>query len=100
MIVRVFRARTQPGKAGEFRRFFQEQALPLVRSQPGLVRVEVGWPMAPATDEFLMLTVWKDLESLKAFAGDRWQVARILEEERPLLKETRVDHYQAESDWQ
>lgn len=94
MIVRVFRARTRPGKAAAFRTFFEEKALPVMREQRGLVRVEIGWPMAP-TDEFLMITVWRDLESLHAFVGDDWRQAKVLPEERPLLEEVFVHHYEA-----
>jgi len=94
MIVRIFRARTREGKADAFRRFFEEKALPVVRAQRGLVRVEVGWPMAP-TDEFLMITVWRDLESLRGFSGDDWAQAKLLPEERPLLKEVFVHHFEA-----
>jgi len=97
MIVRVFRARTRPGKAEAFRKFFEEQALPVMREQRGLVRVEIGWPMAP-TDEFLMITVWRDLDSLRAFSGDDWMQAKLLPEERPLLDEVFVHHYEARTD--
>lgn len=95
MVIRVFRARVHPGKAEEFARFFQETALPVVRNQPGLVRVEMGWPMPPTPDEFLMITVWRDLDAVRAFAGDDWQAAKLLPEERPLLRETAVHHYEA-----
>jgi quinol monooxygenase YgiN len=94
MIIRVFRARVHAGKAEEFRQFFLEKALPLVRAQPGLARADIGWPIAPTTDEFLMITVWRDLEAVKNVAGDNWQTARILPEERPLLREVEVEHYE------
>lgn len=96
MIVRVFHARVHDGKAGDFAAFFRERALPSVRSQPGLVRVEIGWPMPPTDDAFMMITVWKDLDSMKAFTGESWNEAVILPEERSLLRETSVHHYIAE----
>ena len=97
MIVRVFRARVQPGRAEEFREFFRSKALPLVRGQDGLVSAEVGWPLEPDADEFLMITVWRDVDALRRFAGEDWQEARILPEEQPLLRETFVHHYEAAS---
>ena len=97
MIVRVFRARVQPGKAAEFRKFFASEALAFVQAQKGLVRAEIGWPLSPDDDEFLMITVWHDLEALRDFAGENWMQARILPEERPLLRETFVHHYEAAS---
>jgi heme-degrading monooxygenase HmoA len=97
MIIRVFRARVQPGKAADFRQFFEGEALPLVRAQEGLVSAEIGWPMPPTDDEFLMITVWDSVDALRAFAGENWQEARLLAEERPLLRETSVHHYEAAS---
>jgi len=97
MIIRIFRARVQPGKAADFRRFFLEEALPLVRAQDGLVRAEIGWPMPPTEDEFLMITVWESEEALRGFAGGEWQEARLLDEEKPLLRTTAVHHYEAAS---
>jgi len=95
MIIRVFRARVHPGKVDAFRRFFEETALPLVRSQGGLIQVEVGWPMPPTPDEFLMIMKWESVAAIRAFAGDDWRMARILPEERHLLLETSVHHYEA-----
>ncbi len=40
-----------------------------------------------------MVTTWRDLESLKKFAGERWDHAAIDPEERPLLSQTSVFHY-------
>jgi heme-degrading monooxygenase HmoA len=93
MIIRVFRAWARSDKVDAFARFFKEEALPLVRAQDGLVRVEVGLPMPPNADEFLMVTVWRDLDALRGFAGADWHTARLLPEERPLLRETVVHHY-------
>lgn len=97
MIIRAFRARVRAGTAVQFRRFFVEEALPLVRAQEGLIRAEIGWPMRPGDDAFLMITVWRDLDCLRAFAGDDWQAARILPEEEAMLCETTVHHDEAAS---
>lgn len=99
MIIRIFRACAKPGKAAEFRKIFLDEALPLVRAQRGLVRAEIGWPKPPTDDEFLMITVWESEEALRGFAGDAWQEARLLDEERPLLREVAVHHYNAASVW-
>ncbi len=93
MIVRVFRAKVHQGKAEEFARFFLEEALPLVRQQPGLVSADAGCPLTPTDEEFVMVSVWKDLESLRSFCGDDWQEAKILPAERPFLRKTVVHHY-------
>jgi len=41
-----------------------------------------------------MVTIWKDLSSLKRFAGDKWEKAVIpSEKERAALKKWFVHHY-------
>lgn len=94
MIIRVFLAKVREGKHREFEQFFLEKAVPHVKSQPGLVSLSVGRPLPSSPDEFLMTMFWKDIESVKAFAGSEWERAVILDDERHLLKEGFVYHYQ------
>jgi heme-degrading monooxygenase HmoA len=45
--------------------------------------------------EYVYVTVWEDLESIRAFAGERWQEAVITPDEEHLLKDTWIGHYEA-----
>ena len=94
MIVRVFRAKTKPGKAAAFEAKVKELSIPLVKGAGGMVAFYSGRPMTPTPDEFVMVTLWKDEAALKAFAGDDWTRAVIPEDERPLLERTWVHHYE------
>ena len=94
MIIRVFRAIVREGKHREFEEFFLEKAVPHVKSQPGLVSLPVGRPLPSTPDEFLMTMLWTDIESVKAFAGSEWEQAVILDDERHLIKEVFVYHYE------
>ena len=40
------------------------------------------------------MTVWRDPDSLRAFAGDNWENAVIPEEERPVIAESSIEHYE------
>jgi heme-degrading monooxygenase HmoA len=93
MIIRVFRPTIYPGKQSEFESFLGEEAIPLVSRQPGLVAQHVGKPRDPSSTEYLYVTVWEDVDSIRAFAGERWQEAVITPEEEHLLKETWIGHY-------
>lgn len=95
MIIRVFRAQVRPGAQQQFEKFFLNQALPNVRAQPGLVSVMVGTPHETTPNEFLMITVWKDLDALKGFTGEKWQAPVIDPEEFDLLQLTFLHHYEA-----
>jgi quinol monooxygenase YgiN len=93
MIIRFFRATTQDGKSDEFRSLFLETILPLIRSQEGLVSASIGLPHDESPNDFSMVMIWRDMEAVRAFAGDDWNRAVILPEEAHLLKETHVHHY-------
>jgi heme-degrading monooxygenase HmoA len=95
MIIRVFRPTIQPGKAAEFEAFLRDTAVPLVSRQAGLVAQHAGRSRDPSSNEYLFITVWEDVESIRAFAGERWQEAVIAPEEEHLLKETWIGHYEA-----
>ena len=92
-IVRCFRAIVHEGQQDAFQSFFLGTALPLVRSHDGLISITVGLPHEESPDEFSMTTVWRDLESLKGFAGEKWKEAVIHPDERHLLRRTHVSHY-------
>ena len=95
MIIRVFRPTIHPGKEDEFEAFLQETAVPLVSQQSGLVAQQVGKPRGSSSTEYLYVTVWDDVESIRAFAGERWQEAVITPDEEHLLKSTWIGHYEA-----
>jgi heme-degrading monooxygenase HmoA len=95
MIIRVFRPTIHAGKEREFDAFLRNTALPLVSQQSGLVAQHVGRPRDPSLTEYVYVTLWDDVESIRAFAGERWQEAVITPDEEHLLKDTWIGHYDA-----
>ena len=93
MIVRFFRAIVHDGKQEEFKTFFLDTALPLVRSQDGLISASVGLPHESSPNEFSMVMVWRDLQALKGFAGETWGQAVVHPDEAHLLEKTFVSLY-------
>lgn len=94
MIVRVFRVVVQDGKEARFRTFFVETALPLVKSQPGLISVTAGLPRPETPNEFCMVMVWRDVDALKAFAGEDWREPHIHPDEAAMVRERSLHHYE------
>jgi heme-degrading monooxygenase HmoA len=94
MIIRVFRPTIHPGKEAEFESFLRETAIPLVSQQSGVIAQHVGKPRDSSSTEFVYVSVWEDVESIRAFAGERWQEAVIAPEEERLLKDTWIGHYE------
>ena len=94
MIVRVFRPTIHPGKEVEFEAFLRDTAVPLVSQQAGLVAQHVGRSRDPSSTEYVFVTVWEDVGSIRAFVGERWQQAVITPDEQHLLKDTCIGHYE------
>jgi heme-degrading monooxygenase HmoA len=93
MIIRIFKPTIQPGKENEFESFLRDTAVPLVSRQAGLLAQHVGRPCGPST-AYVYVTVWEDVESIQAFAGERWQEAVLAPEEKHLLRDTSIEHYE------
>ena len=93
MIIRVFRPTIHRGKENGFESFLRDTAVPLVSRQAGLLAQHVGRPCGPSSSAYLYVTVWADVESIRAFAGERWQEAVIAPDEEHLLKDTWIQHY-------
>ena len=95
VVIRVFRPTIHPGKEAEFESFLRDTAVPLVSRQSGIVAQHVGKPRDPSSTEYLYVTVWQDVDSIRAFAGEQWQEAVIAPDEAHLLKDTWIGHYEA-----
>lgn len=95
MIIRVFRARVGETYNNDFERFLRHGPLPFIAARPGLVAQYVGRPLDATGKEFVYVTVWEDVDSLRGFAGEDWQRAVIDPEEEHMLEETLIDHYEA-----
>ncbi|MCG8330742.1 MAG: antibiotic biosynthesis monooxygenase [Chitinophagales bacterium] len=93
MIVRVFKATIHPGKNDEFKKFFTEIAIPLVKQQEGLIDLFIGLPIDETSNVFMMTSFWKDINAIKKFSGEQWQNAVIDEREKHLVKSAAMEHY-------
>ena len=93
MIVRVFRATIREGRVNEFMRMVQEQSIPWLERSDGMLQYIPGEPMDESSREFAMVTLWRDLDSLKAFAGDSWEKPIVTSAEKPLVEAMTAHHY-------
>ena len=93
MIIRIFRAKIREGRVSEFKRLVREQSIPWLEKSDGMLAYFPGEPVGENEREFLMVTLWRDLESLKAFAGSKWDDPIVTEEEAPLVEAMFADHY-------
>ena len=83
MIVRVWRAKIDPGRMEEYQRFEQERCMPMLRNQPGHLGELF---LRQAEDQAASLTIWEDagvVEALQSSPSYRETVHEL--GESPLL---------------
>ncbi|WP_082616209.1 antibiotic biosynthesis monooxygenase [Ensifer sp. Root278] len=73
MIVRIFRVRVLPGRLADWKNKVEGISIPWLRQQEGLIAFYPGKPIDPRDREFWMISIWKDVESIKKAAGHEWQ---------------------------
>jgi heme-degrading monooxygenase HmoA len=95
MIARHWRGRAGTDTASAYLSHLREETLPRLRAIDGhrgayVLRREVRDEV-----EFVVLTLWDSLESVRAFAGDDYEVAVVPPKARRLLSnfDERVLHY-------
>jgi quinol monooxygenase YgiN len=93
MIIRIFRAKIREDRVSDFKRMVQEQSIPWLEKSDGMLSYFPGEPFGENKQEFLMITLWRDLESLEAFAGTDWDDPVVTEDEAPLVEAMFADHY-------
>lgn len=93
MIVRVFRARIREGRVPDFKKMVQEQSIPWLEGAEGMLGFVPGAPLGGDSREFVMITLWRDVEALRAFAGERWETPVVTPDEAPLVEEMFAHHY-------
>jgi len=95
MIVRMWHGRVPSEKAEDYRKFLNDRAISEYRKTPGNITVHVlERPEGPVT-HFITMTFWKDMKSIRAFAGDDVEKAVYYPEDKDFLLEfePRVVHY-------
>ena len=96
MIVRMWRGETASGKAGAYAQLMLDRAIPDYRTVPGNLAAWCLRRDRGAVVEFLMLTLWRDMEAIRAFAGADVATARYYDFDPEFLIEMteEVEHFE------
>ena len=93
MILRVFRARIPKDRVADFKKMVQEQSIPWLEKSDGMLGYFPGEPYGANKRDFMMVTLWRDLDALNAFAGQDWDNPVVTDDEAPLVEAMFADHY-------
>jgi heme-degrading monooxygenase HmoA len=96
VIARLWHGRVLTSKAGSYRQFLNDRAIPDYRAVPGNASVHVLERREGEVTHFITLTFWDSLDSIRAFAGDEIEKAKYYPEDAEYLLEyePRVVHYE------
>ena len=95
MIIRLLHARVRSGRQAEFKKVLELLSLPTVQSRKGMIAFYPGQPVGQNSEEFVLVTVWKDHKQMENYTLEQWVKTIIPEEALPLLVEWRVDGYKS-----
>lgn len=93
MVIRIFRARLKPGARTAYTRLCYETSIPLMQGQPGCRAAYIAPARPDKPDQFIVVSVWDDLPSLRSYVGDAWEQPILVPGEASLLEWARVEHY-------
>ena len=96
MIVRMWHGRVPTEKAGAYREFLKQRAIPDYRSVPGNISVHVLERLDADITHFITMTFWENLTAIHGFAGQDLEIAKYYPEDRDFLLEFEptVVHYE------
>ena len=96
MIVRMWHGKVPTSKADAHRKFVNERAIPDYQSVAGNISVHILERTEGDITHFITLTFWKDLDSIKGFAGEDVETAKYYPEDKDFLLEfePKVVHYE------
>jgi heme-degrading monooxygenase HmoA len=96
MIVRIWHGRVPTSKARAYREFVNQRAIPDYQSVEGNISVHILERRESEITHFITMTFWKDMASIKGFAGEDVERAKYYPEDRDFLLEFEptVVHYE------
>ena len=96
MIVRVWHGQTKVVHFEAYTEFLKERAIPDYQQTEGFVKLSFLRRIVGDVAHFTLLTYWENLEVIKNFAGEAYELAKYYPEDQDfLLKfEEKVTHYE------
>jgi heme-degrading monooxygenase HmoA len=96
MIIREWRGRASSSQVHAYLKHFREKVIPELRRVPGFTGVQLGRRQLDDKIEFLVLTRWRSMDAIRAFAGKDVEQAVVEPSAVAALIEfdSRVRHYE------
>ena len=77
MVIREWRARAEPARSDAYPKHFREMVVPELRHVEGFLGAHLSQRLLGETVEFVVLTRWQSMESIRDFAGEAVEQAKV-----------------------
>lgn len=96
MVIREWRGRARRSRADAYPRHFRERVISELRQVPGFIGAQLARRDLDGEVEFLVLTQWQSMDTIRAFAGTEVEKAVVEPGAAAALVEfdERVRHYE------
>ncbi|RLB36820.1 MAG: antibiotic biosynthesis monooxygenase [Deltaproteobacteria bacterium] len=100
MIARIWHGKTRIEDYESYTEFLKKQSIPDYQNTEGFVRLLFLRNVRGAEGHFTLITIWKNLEAIKNFAGKDYEKAKYYPEDKNFLLEfeEKVTHYEVFAD--
>jgi len=96
MIARIWHGKTDIKHYEEYTDFMKSMAIPDYKNTEGFVKLTFLRRIEGTIAHFNLITFWENLDVIKNFAGDDFEIAKYYEEDKKYLLEfeKKVIHYE------
>ena len=98
-ILRIFEVRARPGCVDTLLRNFASTSAAVVRDEPGNLGFVYGRVVQGGTDTLLFISLWTDLDAVRARFGDDWESSYMPPGYDDLIDTCSIRHLDADGGW-
>ena len=91
-ILRIFEVRAKPGNTEVLKRKLSDTSVSVVNGKPGNLGYFFGENVTSDGNDLVFISVWKDLDSIKAYFGDDWEQSYLPEGYEEIIDHCSVKH--------
>ena len=98
-ILRVFDVRAKPGKAAILTQKLSETSVAVVQGKAGNLGYFFGENLSSDGSDLVFISVWKDLDSIKAHFGRNWERSYLPDGYEELIESCSIRHIEFDGDF-
>lgn len=91
-IMRVFEVRAKSGKAKKLKEKLSDTSVSVVKGKPGNLGYFFGENLSSDPNDFVFISIWENLESIKSHFGENWQQSFLPEGYEEIIESCSIKH--------